>query len=410
MNRWSGRRLSRRGFLVWAGVSLAALMAACVRAVPSPSPIGGRQPTRSAGPSPRPTVTGSVPQLDLAAKVGQMLLVGFRGTTADTSASVLADIHRRSLGGVVLFSVDQPTGGPRNVESPDQLHALSATLQEAARSATGIPLTIAIDQEGGRVARLNPSHGFPATESAAALGERNDPAHTRSSARAMARTLASSEINLNLAPVVDLDLNPDNPIIGALDRSFSSDPAVVIGQAEAFTAGHHDRGVLTCLKHFPGHGSAAGDTHLGVVDVTTTWSEVELIPFAGIITDGMADAVLTAHVFNANLDPDYPATLSEPTITGILRGQLGYDGIVFSDDMQMGAIRDAYGYPEAVELAINAGVDVLTIANQQVYEPDIVERTIEIVVRAVRDGRIRRERIDDAWRHIWEFKSRLAPA
>ena len=200
-------------------------------------------------------------------------------------------------------------------------------------------------------------------------------------------------IDLNLAPVVDLDLNPSNPIIGALDRSFGADPDLVVAQAAAFIDGHHEVGIRTTLKHFPGHGSATGDTHLGVVDVTGRWQPVELEPFRRLIADGHADAVLTAHVFDADLDPDHPATLSQPIVAGILRGQLGWQGVVISDDLQMGAIREQFGYDEAVALAIEAGIDLLTIAQQQVYEEAIVPRTIDLIEGFVRDGRISADRI-----------------
>ena len=164
------------------------------------------------------------------------------------------------------------------------------------------------------------------------------------------------------------------------------------------------RSVWTTLKHFPGHGSSTGDTHLGVVDVTTTWSAIELEPFRNIIRDALADAVLTAHVFNATLDPDHPATLSQPTITGILREQLGWDGVVISDDMQMGAIRLAYGYSDALRLAILAGVDVLTIAQQQVYEPGIVAQTIDLIEGMVTDGSLTEARIDESYARIQALK------
>ncbi len=215
---------------------------------------------------------------------------------------------------------------------------------------------------------------------------------------------------MNLAPVVDLNVNPTNPIIGALDRSFGADPARVTSQAEAFIAGHHDMGVLTTLKHFPGHGSSTGDTHLGVVDVTGTWKPVELEPFANVIHDGTADAVLTAHVFNRDLDPDHPATLSHKIITGMLREQIGWDGLVVSDDMQMGAIRKAYGYADAVRLAILAGVDVLTIAQQQRYEEAIVSSTIENIAEQVAEGSIPASRIDESYARIMAFKARMKVA
>jgi beta-N-acetylhexosaminidase len=208
---------------------------------------------------------------------------------------------------------------------------------------------------------------------------------------------------------VDLDVNPANPIIGALGRSFGAEPAPVTAQARAFIRGHHDRGVLTTLKHFPGHGSSTADSHLGVVDVSQTWTPVELDPYRALIPTGIVDAILTAHVFNAQLDARHPATLSAATIDGLLRGQLGYDGLVISDDMQMGAIRQAYGYADAVRLAITAGVDMLTIANQQVFEAGIVQRTVDLVIGMVDDGKISEERIDASWRRITALKERVSP-
>jgi beta-N-acetylhexosaminidase len=404
--------ISRRRFLGGAvGAAGAAVIAACsAPGLVTPSQSGSRSPIASRSPTPLPSPSAT--PADLRTMIGQMLLIGFRGTTAASAASVMEDIRQRALGGVVLFSTDQPTGSStRNIESPSQLATLTAALQDAALDAEpGLPLLISDDAEGGRVSRLDPAHGFPATESAAALGARNDPAYTQDAAARIAATLAAAGINLNLAPVVDLNVNPDNPIIGALDRSFSADPDIVTSQAAAFVRGHHELRILTTLKHFPGHGSSTGDTHLGVVDVTDTWSEVELAPFGNLVEDGLADAVLTAHVFNASLDPEHPATLSRPTITGILRERLGFDGVVLSDDMQMGAIRDAYGYEDAVRLAINAGVDILTIANQQVFEEGIVASTIDLVAGMVDAGDITEARIGESWRRIQAFKARLSAA
>src|SRR5690606_10098573 len=168
----------------------------------------------------------------------------------------------------------------------------------------------------------------------------------------MAATLAEAGINLNLAPVVDVNVNPDNPVIGQLERSFSGDPDVVTEQAKAFIEAHHEHGVLCTLKHFPGHGSSEADSHLGFVDVTNLWSRQELEPFRNLIDAGLADAIMTAHIFNANWDSEHPATLSRAVITGILREELGYDGVVITDDMQMGAIRDFYGFEAAVVMSV----------------------------------------------------------
>jgi beta-N-acetylhexosaminidase len=328
-----------------------------------------------------------------------MLLVGFRGLTPDDADRTLADIADRGLGGVLLFSVDQPTGADRNVASPEQLAELVSALKDASR----VPLVVAIDQEGGQVARLGPRHGFPPTPSAAAMG-RGTPEQTADAARSIARTLADAGITLNLAPVVDLAINPLNPVIAGLERSFGADPATVVAHASAFVSAHHELGVRCAIKHFPGQGSAGGDTHLGIVDVTDAWSELELEPFAELIDMGATDAVLTAHVFNATLDPDHPATLSRATVTGVLRDRLGFDGPVISDDLQMGAIRDAVGYPEAVALAIQAGVDLLLVANQIVYEPDVVRSTVDIIEGFVRDGRIDESRIRESVERIGRLR------
>jgi beta-N-acetylhexosaminidase len=161
------------------------------------------------------------------------------------------------------------------------------------------------------------------------------------------------------------------------------------------------------LKHFPGHGSSTGDTHEGWVNVTGTWSPAELEPYVAIIRAGLADAVMTAHVFNADLDADHPATLSYPTITTILREELGYDGVVISDDMQMGAIADHYGFETAVRMAIEAGADVLAFANNSVYEEDVTARAAAQLVRLVETGSIDEARIDASYRRIQRLKARL---
>ena len=395
--------VTRRRFLAALGGGVAAVvLAACgVERSAQPTASGSAatlSPTDTPSPQPSPT-----PGPSLRERIGQMLLVGFRGLTVDAAAEIAADIRERNLGGILLFDTDQPTHSAiRNVQSPAQLTALVTGLQALADT----PLLVAIDEEGGLVARLDQRHGFPPTISEADLGARNDVAFTTQAGRQLGETLASVGVNLNLAPVVDLNVNPTNPIIGALGRSFSADPAVVTAQAEAFVSGHRAVGVHTTLKHFPGHGSSTGDTHLGVVDVTPTWSRKELEPFANLVRDGLADVILTAHVFNATLDPDNPATLSQPTITGILRQQIGWDGVVISDDMQMGAIRQAYGYPDAVRLAILAGVDILTIAQQQVFETGIVATTIDLIEGMVADGSLTEARIDESYTRIQALKAR----
>ena len=295
--------------------------------------------------------------LSLRAKIGQLLNVGFRGSRPADVGSIVRDLREHQLGGVILFDQEMAGGSAtrRNVESPAQVKELIAHLQAQVE----IPLLVSVDQEGGRVNRLKPAYGFPESISHEELGRIDQPAETYRHAEATARTLASVGFNLNLAPVVDLDANPDNPIIKGKGRSFSSDPEAVARHAAEFVRAHRAHGVLTCAKHFPGHGSAKGDTHLGLVDVTHTWHERELIPFQRLIAGGLCDMIMSAHVFNAALDPERPATLSRRVITGILRERLGFQGVITSDDMEMRAISSQYGLENSVPAAIEAGIDVL---------------------------------------------------
>ena len=301
----------------------------------------------------------------------------------------------------------------RNVESPEQLAKLTADLQALAQDseppAVQPPLLIAADQEGGLVARLNEKHGFPPTMSAQELGEHNDLAFTYAQAEAMAKTLAAAGINHNLAPVVDINSNPANPVIGALGRSFSADPAVVIAQARAFIEAHHAHDVTTTLKHFPGHGSSQADSHLGLVDVSATWQRDELEPYRALIGEGIVDTVMTAHVFNTQLDPTYPATLSQATITGILRDELGFDGVVITDDMNMQAITSQYGFEQAAVLAVQAGADLLAYGNNLVYDPDVAQRAIAALKAAVRQGQLTEERIAKVLPSACSPSSKSAP-
>jgi beta-N-acetylhexosaminidase len=163
------------------------------------------------------------------------------------------------------------------------------------------------------------------------------------------------------------------------------------------------------LKHFPGHGSSTADSHLGLVDVTNTWSRTELDPYRNLIGAGVVDATMTAHVFNRKTDGDNPATLSKPTISGILREELNYDGVVISDDMQMGAITEHYGFETAVQAAIEAGVDILVFANNSVYEEDIAARTGAFIKQLVQHGTVSEARIDTSYQRVQRLKQRLQP-
>ncbi|MYD54904.1 MAG: glycoside hydrolase family 3 protein [Chloroflexi bacterium] len=342
--------------------------------------------------------------LSLEDAVGQMLLIGFRGETLDDETTALLD--EISPGGVILFDYDGPSGGEqvRNIVSPEQLKALTADLQEASER----PLLIAIDAEGGFVNRLKEDNGFEVQlPSHLTLGA-GTPSETESLARASARQLSDLGINWNLAPVVDVNVFPESPAIGHWERSFSDNPDAVADHAAAFVRAHHDHDVISTLKHFPGHGSAVGDTHLGVTDVTDSFiREAELAPYRTLIDDGFDDVVMTAHVVNRNLDPSArPATLSRPIVTDLLRGELGFDGVILSDDMQMGAILEQYSLETAAIEAIKAGVDVILIANQNTYDIDHVRRVKAAIIAAVERGEISRQRIEESVQRILALKRR----
>lgn len=359
-------------------------------------------PEASGAASPRAHATRHPDPLpDLETMIGQMLLVGFRGTTLETDAPILRDIRAGRVGGVILFNRDVALESPvRNIQNPDQVRRLLQTLQAAA----DIPLLIAVDQEGGRIMRLRPEDGFrPAIPSAAALGGTDDVAVTREVGASVGALLAALGFNVNFAPVVDLAVNPDSPAIAKLERSFSADPDVVIRHATAYIEGLHTHRVLACLKHFPGHGSATADSHLGFTDVTKTWIDAELLPYAALAQQ--ADMVMTAHVFHGTLDPDHPATLSHAIMTGILRERLGFAGVIVTDDMQMKAIAAHYPLEKAVRLAVLAGADILLFGNNLAYDPNLPATVTDILLRAVEDGTIPSARIEASYRRIRALKA-----
>lgn len=350
------------------------------------------------------SLRGDEPSLDMM--IGQMILIGFRGTEVTADDPIYRDIAKHGVGGVILFEYDVASASrPRNISSPGQVRRLISTVRSWADS----PLFVAIDQEGGRVDRLKSRYGFPNTVSAGRLGVLNREDSTRTHASRTAKLLDDLGFNVNFAPVVDVNLNPENPIIGGIERSFSADPAVVAAHAGWVVEEHRKHGVATVLKHFPGHGSSEKDTHLGLVDVTDTWQETELSPYRSLFGRNLADGVMTAHVVHRGLDPDgTSSTLSPVVINGLLRDSLGFDGVVFSDDLQMGAVRQHYTLEQIVASAIEAGVDVLTFGNNTVYEPDIAPRVIKIIRTLVENGQVTPARIQTSYERIMRLKQRLA--
>ncbi len=339
----------------------------------------------------------------LDVKIGQLLMVGFRGISVSDASPIIQDIRAGRVGGVILFDYDvlQKQSG-RNIQSPHQVK----TLCKALRSYSKLPLLIAIDEEGGRVNRLKPKYGFRQTVSAAYLGRLNSLDSTRLHAAHVAEQLSELGINLNFAPVCDVAVNAQNPVIAKLERSFSRNPDSVALHAATVVEAHRAKQVLTALKHFPGHGSSQHDSHLGFVDVSNTWRRDELLPFQTLISQGYADLVMTAHIFNAAWDT-LPATLSRRVIQGLLREELKFDGVVCSDDMQMKAIAAHYGLEEALKLALNAGVDMLIFGNNLDYDEQIAQKALSIIKRLVEKNEVSALRIDEAYQRITRLKARL---
>lgn len=344
--------------------------------------------------------------------IADLLLVGFHGAEVEGNEEVRELVCEVRVGGLILFERNLATRAPQNIVSPEQLARLTRDLQALARRCAGRPLLIAADNEGGLVMRLSTRVGYLSTPSHQELGDAGDLAQTELEARRMARTLEAAGINWNLAPVVDVAVNPTNPAVVALGRTFSSDPERVIAHARAFILGMRAAGVLTSLKHFPGHGSSRVDSHFGFTDVTDTADlETELRPYRALMADGLADSVMISHVFNRRLDAGYPATLSRPTVTDLLRGRLGYDGLVVSDDLLMGAITQHYGLEEAAVRALGAGVDVLLVAqNSTGREPRAAVRVVTEIERAIADKRIAREAVRAALQRVEAFRARLPKA
>ncbi len=354
--------------------------------------------------------------------IGQMVMVGFKEAEVTAETPIARAIKKYSLGGVILYNIDLPCfleaqkrrpdlsreeGAllcPRNIISPEQLRRLTSSLKGLVK----IPLFIAVDQEGGVVSRLSPAAGFAARESPKNLGQKNDLSYTTKVAEAIAYDLKMSGLNLNLAPVVDLDLNSQG-LISKNGRSFGADPELVYQHSRAFILAHRRQGVLTCLKHFPGKGSAGGDTHFEPIDVTQSYLLKELWPFQKLITEGLADIVMTSHIWHRAWDEELPVTLSSKILQGLLREKLGYRGVIITDDLLMGAIKSHFSLTEACILAVKAGADILLASNNSPdgYIEDLFEQIYESLVQGVEKHLLSPAMIESAFVRLQALKKKL---
>jgi beta-N-acetylhexosaminidase len=324
-------------------------------------------------------------------KIGQLFMVGFVGTSI--TPDLASFIKEYKPGGVILFS--------RNLESVEQMVDLTNGLQACSPHS---PLLISIDQEGGRVSRL--PKGFTIFPPCDLLGRCNSTELAYAAAATIAKELKAVGVNMNMAPVLDVNSNPDNPVIG--DRAFGATPGVVCELGMATAAGLQDNKVVACGKHFPGHGDTSVDSHkeLPVVEASRERLEaVEFPPFRRAVTQGMV-SMMTAHVLYRALDAELPATLSPTIITNFLRQELRYDGVVLTDDLEMRAIIDHYGVEDAAVRAVLAGCDVLLICKDRDHEIT----AFEAIEQGVASGMISTERLDISAARIARLKDRfIAP-
>ena len=326
--------------------------------------------------------------MTLKEKIGQLFMMGFAGRAP--SKAILRLIREFHIGGVILFE--------RNLESPAQAAKLRNALQAPSQK---MPLMIAIDQEGGRVSRL--PKGFTVFPGSAQLAAGRSTEQIYRAAEITAKELRAVGINMNLAPVLDVNTNPENPVIG--DRAFGASPALVCTMGLAVIAGLQDNHVIACGKHFPGHGDTSADSHKELPVVPHDLQrlrEIELRPFAHAIQNGLA-SIMTAHVRYPALDPGEPATLSRRILTDLLRAKMGFRGVVITDDLEMKAIADSYGLGEAAVKAIEAGCDLVLICRNE--EGQLL--ALDAVAQAVKEGRITEARIDQSILRILQVKEKF---
>lgn len=353
---------------------------------------------------PRPSIEAVLRGMTLRERIGQLFLV--RPDALDftlpqesiddsraAGVTALTEGMRRSLadypvGGVALFS--------KNIVSPDQLRAFIGAWQGASR----LPLWIAVDEEGGPVARIgnHPAFRVPRYESAAAVGSTGDPAAAREMGRTIDAYLLQFGFNLNFAPVADVNTNRRTQLMGA--RAFSDDPAQAARMVEAAVQGFHDAGIACTIKHFPGHGDTAEDSHFGCATTHKTWDALvrcEMLPFAAGIAAG-ADLVMSSHVTAPNVTGDgLPASLSGEMVTGRLRGELGFGGVIITDSLAMKAVSAFYSPADAACMALAAGNDILLM-------PDDLRQAFDGVLAAVHSGAISQSRIDESVRRVLTLK------
>jgi len=335
--------------------------------------------------------------------VGQLIIAGFRGDKVSDNSNIVRYIKEYNLSGVILYDQDIEKNklGSRNIKSPAQLKMLTDNLQ----SISDNPLFISIDQEGGNVDRLHSSYGFPEFPSWQHIGLLDNDLMTKQFAKSMSEIMTSTGININFAPVLDLDYGTET-YIGKLERAFSGNPKKVIEHSKIFIDTLKNDNIISCGKHFPGQGSAKGDTHQGFIDISDTWSVADLLPYTELIESKCLDMIMVSHVFNNKFDAELPASLSHETITSSLRNDLNFQGVIICDDPSMRAISDHYEYEDMFVLMINAGIDLLCLGNNLNFEPKCITAAVNSIRNAVEKERIHIDRRNEAIKRINSLKKK----
>lgn len=328
-------------------------------------------------------------KMNIDEKIGQLIIAGFDGITVNDELQSL--ILEKYIGGVILFS--------KNVESASQVVALNNEIKEI-NKVNKSPIFISVDEEGGLVSRM-PSE-FKDIPTNSDIAKYDDEDLSYNIGKVIGEEISSLGFNMDFAPVLDINSNPDNPVIG--NRSFGDNEAIVSKLGIATMKGLKDSNIIATVKHFPGHGDTSVDSHVGLPVIENDLERLksfELVPFQKAIDEGV-DMVMVSHIMLPKIDENDPATLSKTIVTDILRKDMNYNGVVVTDDMTMGAIINNYDIGEAAVKSINAGVDIVMVCHQ--YEN--VTKVIDAIKEAVNNGSITEERIDKSVERILKLKDK----
>ena len=330
---------------------------------------------------------------DLDSKIGQMIIVGFNGDNINSLGykKILKQAQKGEISGVILFS--------KNIKSKEDLIKMNENLINSS------PITpfISIDNEGGYVQRYDFYKHKSAYEVSRLTNKEAQKEYSK-----MAQIQKDLKINLNFAPCVDLAIN-QNSIIKTKERSYGINPNIVTNYSKIFIEEHNNQGIATSIKHFPGHGSVEGDTHKGFVDATKTFKNEELKPYYDLKEYDKLNMVMVSHIFNSNIDNKYPASLSKKTIKGLLEDEIGFKGVIISDDYDMGAIRKNYSLRDIIVNSINAGVNILLFSNNiDKNDENLALKIQKIIKKEIKLGNIKEQDIENSYQKIIELKKRLS--